>query len=49
MFYLYDGEGNLEEKGDGEIYVPLVLAFVSEGQANLCAIFGDCVFKVVCI
>jgi hypothetical protein len=40
MFYLYDGEGKLEEKGQGERYVPLILAVVSEGQVKVCAIFG---------
>jgi hypothetical protein len=30
----------LEEKGQGERYVPLILAVVSEGQVKVCAIFG---------
>lgn len=44
MFYLYDREGKLQEKDGDESYVPLVLAFVSEEQVNMFAIFGDCVF-----
>jgi hypothetical protein len=47
----------LEEKGQGERYVPLILAVVSEGQVKVCAIFGKgnelmrntCVSKVVCV